>query len=216
MVLQFDTNWEDMSDYVVHFTKPHEEKSDYANMLRICYERTLKAVNPFGVGKGKAPPEFPQNTVCFSEIPLHRLKRLAHKRGGFAIGFTKSFLVSLGGGPVLYAYKGTPHQIAIQKLMSGSLQSKSGAEVWKLTPFIDSPGNYGKTKYFFEWEREWRHVGDMKFETSDAAFLIIPEHLHAAARAFFEDARDDSTGPAYLCPYIDTTWSADDIRVALS
>ncbi|MGO1304869.1 MAG: hypothetical protein ACTMKV_08810, partial [Sphingomonas parapaucimobilis] len=67
----------------------------------------------------------------------------------------------------------------------------------------------------YEWEREWRHVGDLKFSELDTAFLIIPENLHEAARGFFHSARVDHVGPSYECPFIDPYWGEDQIVAAL-
>ncbi len=67
--------------------------------------------------------------------------------------------------------------------------------VWLIAPFVDQPGQYGPKSYFYEWEREWRHVGKFDFKEADAAFLIIPEDLHSAARGFFDEAEYENTGP---------------------
>ena len=81
---------------------------------------------------------------------------------------------------------------------------------------IDGPGEYGSTKYIFDWEREWRHVGTMMFEEKDVAFLLIPEELHDAANDFFANAQEENLGPAYFCPYVDPTWSREHILEVLS
>jgi hypothetical protein len=88
--------------------------------------------------------------------------------------------------------------------------------IWKLTPFIDAPGDYPGGPYRFEWEREWRHVGELRFSEQDPAFLIIPEKLHARARRFFEDAVREHYGPGYFCPYIDPGWDRERIRDVLT
>ena len=88
--------------------------------------------------------------------------------------------------------------------------------VWRLTPFVDAPGAYSTGSYFFEWEREWRKVGDFRFSTDDVAFLIIPEHLHAAAKGFFENARAEDLGPAYDCPFIDAHWKRKQLKAVLA
>ena len=90
------------------------------------------------------------------------------------------------------------------------------APVWNLAPFVDLPGTYGVSTYLFEWEREWRHVGDLPFAETDPAFLIIPETLHDAARAFFASAKLDHVGPSYECPFIDPYWDENKIEAALS
>jgi hypothetical protein len=90
-----------------------------------------------------------------------------------------------------------------------SVPKPSEHPIWKLTPFVDSPGSYGAGSYFFEWEREWRHVDDLAFSPKNVAFLIMPEDYHNAARGFFEEAHYEDTGPAYFCPYVDINWSRE-------
>lgn len=88
--------------------------------------------------------------------------------------------------------------------------------IWQLTPMIDAPGTYRNRPYNFDWEREWRHVGALRFEPADVAFLLIPESLHEAAHGFFQHVLDSNLGPAYFCPYIDPSWERDRILNALS
>lgn len=147
-----DPDWEDMSDYVVHFTKLSPEKTAYENMLSILWTRTIEARNRFGIARKDASAPASQEVVCFSEIPLHMLKRLADKRGKYGIGFTKKWLVERGGGPILYAYKGTPHWAAFDKLIKRAKKAPNpeSEPIWQTTPFIDSPGEYGFKNYFFE------------------------------------------------------------------
>ena len=85
--------------------------------------------------------------------------------------------------------------------------------IWALTPFIDFTGRHGS--YFFEWEREWRHVGNLIFYPEDVAFLIMPEEFHESAVDFFKEIRRENTGPAYFCPYIDANWSRERCAAAL-
>ncbi|MFZ5720201.1 MAG: abortive infection system antitoxin AbiGi family protein [Pseudomonadota bacterium] len=201
--------WADMSNYVVHFTKD-DGQSPYMNQMGILSRQIIEARNPFGIARHSAPVGASQRAVCFSEVPLHQLSRLAEVRSRYGIGFRKDFLVQAGGNPILYAYRDQGLVNAIRSLMTlaaGNAQSP----IWRVTPFVDAPGTYQHSSYFFEWEREWRTLGDLSFTTSDVAFLIIPEDLHEAARAFFEEARQDNTGPCYECPFIDPNWDQDQV-----
>jgi hypothetical protein len=72
-----------------------------------------------------------------------------------------------------------------------------------------------KSTYFFEWEREWRKIGNFKFAVDDVACLIIPEELHSAAVGFFQTAKAENTGSAYECPFIDPYWSRKKVEKAL-
>ncbi|MFZ1990721.1 MAG: abortive infection system antitoxin AbiGi family protein, partial [Alphaproteobacteria bacterium] len=176
----------------------------------------LRAFNPFGIGRKKAPDLSSQKVCCFSEVPLHFLKRIAANRSPFGVGFRKQFLIDAGGNPILYAYKSSALEGAIQSLMSDATTAKNpNHPIWTVAPFVDVPGEYNGKPFHFEWEREWRHVGDMKFSLQDVACLIIPEHSHAAAHQFFIDAIKENTGPGYFCPYVDATWDFDKVGKAL-
>jgi len=111
-----------------------------------------------------------------------------------------------------------PFATHVQNLIVSALASGSSEiePVWTLTPFIDSTGNYASGTYRFEWEREWRHLGDLHFTQDDTALLIIPEELHENACGFFQNAHDENLGPAYFCPYIDPGWSLERVRETLS
>jgi hypothetical protein len=207
-----EPSWSDMSRYVVHFAKAAPPKSAYDIAISILHARRVEARNAFGAGRHLAPAK---RSVCFSEVPLHHLKRMADVRGRHGIGFRKEFLVERGGGPILYAYKDTAHAKAVNALVHQAAKEPS-SPVWEITPFVDLPGTYGKSKYLYEWEREWRHVGDLSFDETDPAFLIIPEDLHDAARDFFEAARFEHSGPSYVCPFIDPYWGEDKIEAALT
>lgn len=200
-------DWHDMSDYVVHFTKPINKRSAYDNIISILWNGVLRAITPFGIAREVVHNPKTQRTVCLSEIPIHLISRLAERRGSYAIGFSKQFLLESGGGPVWYVELGGFPEMAVNELISIAMRSDDpdNHPIFNITPFIDSPGDYPGGNYRFEWEREWRKVGDLQFNTEDVKFLVIPEDLHEQARRFFEDAFRDKSGPAYFCPYIDTS-----------
>ena len=207
--------WEDMSNYVVHFTKGGPGKDDYWTMIRIYGSYRLEPRHRFGIGKDKAPLAAEQGTVCFSEIPPGQWNRLIKRRATkFGLAFSKQFVLSRGGGPIWYAWKDTPHLQALQEMMAVAAGDVD-APIWRITPMIDAPGMYGGRDYMFDWEREWRHIGAMSFMPEDVAFLLIPEGLHAAAKAFFENAHYEHIGPAYFCPFVDPSWDRDRIIDAL-
>lgn len=200
-----------MSDHVVHFTKNYNGTDAYTNMLGILSTGVIQARNPFGICRTKAPDLATQKAVCFSEVPLHLLGRLADKRSKYGIVFKKDFVVHRNGNPILYAYKDQPLIKAIKKLIAAA-GTNAADPIWEVTPFVDVPGAYPKGSYFFEWEREWRKIGNFTFSPQDVAFLLIPEHLHGAAKGFFENVRAENLGPAYDCPIIDAHWKRKKIK----
>lgn len=212
-------NWRDMSEYVVHFTKDDEVgHGAYDVMLTILYEGTLLPTGPFGFAKGLGVLGTSQRSVCFSEIPLDRLDRLTAGRSAYGIAFHQRKLIEAGGGRIWYVDSDSAIATNLRAMKDDRVKPglDDSDRFWKLTPFIDFPGQYGSADYRFEWEREWRVPGPFKFEPEAVAFLFIPESLHSKARTFFEDHRRQNTGPGYLCPYLDPTWSDDRIQFALS
>lgn len=200
-----------MSSFVVHFTKGGPNENDYNSIMSICYNCILTPSSTFGIGKRFAPLVSTQETVCFSEIPPGQWDRLLDRRGTkYGLAFTKEFIISRGGGPIWYAWKDTPHWRALQEMMSAGA-GNSNDPIWRITPMIDAPGIYGERRYYFDWEREWRHVGSLSFDPNDVAFLLIPEELHSVARSFFDDAFHYNEGPAYFCPFVDPTWGRNKI-----
>jgi hypothetical protein len=214
MVLAYRPEWHDMSEFVVHFARDYEGKSAYDVVMSILWARVVRAVNPFGIARDRAPSPESQRTACFSEIPLHLISRLADRRGTYGLGFTKRFLLENGGGPIWYVEHGGPAHTAIEALLAQALHSTEPLHepIWGLTPFIDTPMDYQGGSYRFEWEREWRHVGDLPFEVRDVQFLIVPERQHGLAQGFFYQAWQDNTGPAYFCPIIDPYWDLRQVR----
>lgn len=210
--------WRDMSEYVVHFVKETPDQGPYDVMMSILHSGRLEGRSRFGAARGFHTVEG-QHAVCFSEIPLDLLDRLVDRRGTkYGIGFRQDKLLNAGGGRVWYVDKGSALAESVQELIQEAIGPpiRPSHPVWKVTPFIDFPGDYGGTQYRFEWEREWRVPGDFHFEPADVAFLFIPEELHSDARDFFDEARVENLGPSYGCPFLDPLWSDTRIQQQLT
>jgi hypothetical protein len=213
-------DWEDVSDYVVHFTKQWNGDTPYQNMMSILWDRRLEpGPDAFGAAKNLGWLGDSQRCVCFSEIPLGFLKRLVSRRSHFGLAFRKEFLVKEGGAPVWYLEHGTPAYDHFRTALKPAIAAKEPEHpLFALTPFVDHPAGGAPDapyNYRWEWEREWRANRTIDFKEEDVAFLFIAEHQHVAARKFFEGHIEEQTGPGYLCPYIDPTWSAERVKEAL-
>ena len=206
-----EEGWKDMSDYLIHFTKAGpSEGEDYETMMLIYWEQRLLALKIAGIARHDYS-DFIQKTVSFTEIPFGQLERIVERRGTkYGIAFSKKNLISKECNPLWYVWRETQYFNIIHNMMA-SEKSNPNADIWKIAPFIEDPSD----GYDFVWEREWRHIGDFLFEPEEVAFLLIPQEFHDAARGFFENALQDNTGPAYLCPYIDPLWSEEKINSVL-
>jgi hypothetical protein len=99
------------------------------------------------------------------------------------IAFTQEFLSERGGARVRYVDKDTDTHAAFLALRDQKLQDVDQADpFWKVTPFVDFPGEYVGALYRFEWERERRVPRELQFDPDNVSFLFIPEDLHEAAR----------------------------------
>ena len=215
---EYDDTWEDMSNYVVHYTQDGDGESDYWDFMSILSTSQLVGGGPHGLAKSRAPHEAPHLSVCLSEIPVHLLARLRRRRGRYGIGFRKDFIIGNGGGPVWYIERNSPQDRAVEGLIQHAMDNPStpiASIIWSVTPFIDGMGEFNSGTYRFEWEREWRVIGKLSFNPGDVAMLLIPEAQHSAATKFFADAAKDNAGPEYTCPFIDPLWPRDRIRAAL-
>ncbi|MCE9666475.1 abortive infection system antitoxin AbiGi family protein [Myxococcus stipitatus] len=219
---QANPQWRDMSDFVVHFTKPGPPFGDaYQNMMNILGTRTLiPGAEGFGLARREAVVAERHRSVCFSEIPLDQLKRLVHRRSLYGIGFSKSFVLSQGGGPVWYVQYASPAHRALKHQVDAALATPEPEQhpLWSMTPFVDVQGDTHNAPYSyrFDWEREWRVPGLLRFTEYDVAVLFLPEEQHSIARDFFAWAVREKAGPGYFCPCLDPLWSAEQISDALA
>lgn len=200
---QFQRNRSDLSEFVVHYTKTSVENQPEENLQSILGTGYLMAKNRFGFGKEYN--EMPK-AVCFTEAPLFEHQEFIRRRSQFGIGFRKDYVTSKGGGPILYAPRNSTHATAHAKLINNAVGDHENL-IWKIAPFIDFTGPYRDSIYEFQWEREWRHVGDFIFQPEHVAFLLFPESMHIMVREFLVNAEMEQSGPNYTCEMIDPTWS---------
>lgn len=149
--------WLDMSRYVVHFTST---EAAFASILR---EGFLRPGGPYGWGRNVSEVRAGHMSACLSEVPLNHVRRLIDRHGAWGIGFEKKFIAD--------RLKET-----IFEAVGNLLKTQDFASPWwRATPFIDmvSP----RRSYEFEWEREWRVPGRLRFSS-----LTSPSHGPETAR----------------------------------
>ncbi|MBJ6762980.1 hypothetical protein JGU66_19620 [Myxococcaceae bacterium JPH2] len=219
---QANSQWRDMSDFVVHFTRPGPPYDDaYQNMMSILGMRTLiPGAEGFGIARREPSVAERQRSVCFSEIPFDQLGRLVERRSLYGIAFRKSYVLSQGGGPVWYVQYGSPAHLAMKQQLQQALAAPDASRepLWAMTPFVDIQGDTHNAPYSyrFDWEREWRVPGLLRFTEYDVAVLFLPEEVHSVARDFFAWAVREQVGPGYFCPVLDPRWSPERITQALA
>lgn len=163
-----NSDWRDMSEYVVHLTDIEGFKSILRNLC-------IEARACLGTARNLGDVASQQEALSLSEIPLDRLSRLGERHGGFGFGFTKDLVREKGGAPVWYLRRDSAVQLRFQELvrqaMLGGIDPSD--PIWALTPFVENPGSGDGWRYEFDWEREWRVPKELKFEYSDVQFLVV-------------------------------------------
>jgi Putative abortive phage resistance protein AbiGi, antitoxin len=200
-----------MSEYVVHFTRDTEDCSAQNTLYLILNSGQLEpGQRPFGAARKLDALVDSQRVVCFSEIPLDRLDRLVARRSSkYGVGFNQNWIIQAGGARVWYVDHDSQTYAAFQELFTQQLRPWNANDpFWKLTPFVDFPGDYGAASYRFEWEREWRVPGSIEFSPEDVAFLFGPEEAH--------HEMVERVGSNYTCPFIDPLWPDDRIQEGLA
>jgi Putative abortive phage resistance protein AbiGi, antitoxin len=200
--------WRDMSDYLVHLTPT---PTDWLSILQSC---RLSAGGPFGwLSTHRDEPES-QKSSCLSEIPMDYLPRLADRHGSYGVVFERKFIENLGGSRVWYLEKGSPASDALFEIVKARhfpvIQEED--PLLDLTPYID----FLNENRSFEWEREWRVVGDLEFVPKDVQYLFMPGEKHSDARRFLDKRYKDGEGPDLShAPMIDPYWSDEEVQAVL-
>jgi hypothetical protein len=151
----------------VHFT------DKLGILMAILTSGSINPSGPFGWAKNIGEVAEFHVSGCFSEIPLDHLDRLMAQHGRFGIGFRRDFVMQRGGARVWYLDKGTALGDTLFAGVGLLLAQQDFTNpFWRLEPFIDSvvPGTHE-----FEWEREWRVPGGLRFNLDDVAFVILPQ-----------------------------------------
>jgi hypothetical protein len=151
---------EDISDFLIHFTKGDTHETAFARLRTILTEKRLIGSNLHIKGK--------HTCVCLSEAPLAAMEKgllnsSAYSRySPFGVLFNKPYIFAKGGRPVIYQ----PHAEYI--LLPASLN-------WRHVTYDPT----GSKPTDFTWEREWRiHAPELKFDGTCAA-AVVPDSTWA-------------------------------------
>lgn len=200
-------DWHDMSEYVVHLT-------DRYGIQGVFGTGAIEAGAATGVVRNRPELGDSQMSVCLSEIPLGHLDRLAERHGAYGVGFAKRFIESRGGQMVTYLRKDTPGAMRFQAVVTAAMRGSIDPNdpLWNITQFYDNPGEYGHTRYEFDWEREWRVPQQLQFSENEVTLLLAPEGHHQWMR---ETAWRRLAAPAYRGAMLDPRWNIHRIQQEL-
>ncbi|QDO84495.1 hypothetical protein FM037_16395 [Shewanella psychropiezotolerans] len=155
---------EDMSDFLIHFTKGEDIEAAYQNLRSIIDQSVVYGSN--------AKIRDGSNCVCFSEAPISSLKSgllnpfFYSPYSPFGIITTKEHIYGQGGRPVIYQSEAEFHHLSF---------GNSWRHMCYEPPAVD-----------FTWEREWRvktdgyhfHPGNTQIIVPDDSWAqrLIEEH----------------------------------------
>ena len=175
----------DYSPLLVHLTKDDDEfhAKDVLNI--ILNENILRAYNHYcyfskALDETKSAPlqnEF--RVVCFTETPIDQINVLLMELSGrnfkpkpYGLVFKKAYIREKGGNPVFYATKKIAKPM-YDLLYVPYIQGKEQVpqQLYRLLALVSvcEEGND------WHWEREWRIVGDLKFDLNDIYCGLCPE-----------------------------------------
>lgn len=114
--------------------------------------------------------------VCFTETPIDQIDVMLERVQGrntilrpYGLVFTKDYIRTKGGNPVFYV-----DQIMFDSLWQLYYDARARNFSLKDNKFL-ALVNKCDEYIDFHWEREWRVVGDLKFELTDVFCGLCPE-----------------------------------------
>lgn len=180
---------QDISRFLVHFTKASSVESAYDVLRRILREKTVLGSSRFVRGG--------TTCVCFSEAPLGALEHGLINSTGFSryspygLQFEKEWIFSLGGRPVIYQPE---HEFA----------QLSRTHEWRHVRL-----DLGSSTVDFTWEREWRLPRtELRFSERDVT-VVLPDD--EARDRFIQDVENDSFYEAWAWTVVlgDDAWALE-------
>jgi len=175
--------------FMIHLTRDDGENGGTAeaNLQAILSAGQISALNAHCLHRTKLS-ELPAaiqeqfRTVCFTGSALRSIGRVAKdgarkfKLKPIGLVFHRDFIIENGGQPVAYVnrYYDQTVRSAYDAIFEQALRESFTGSVWKMLPFVSSIHK----KRDFEWEREWRIAGHLRFCDTDVVGVIeVPRFL---------------------------------------
>lgn len=217
----------DISKFLVHLTRDSNEYSAKENLINILNSQKIEARNYHCLFKKLLDKENSDVqkkfcVTCYTETPLDKLKYLTQKIENRDKEFKPYGIIFLKCGlkdyeecgmkylanyqnPVFYAIG--ENRPLIRTLFKEFEQYVDDYKNGKTNDFnlIGALINIVNDKHNFQWEREWRTVGDYEFIIPDIVAVIAPSAEHNEIRDnikyYFADA----------ITFIDVNWNMEQI-----
>lgn len=171
-----------------------------------------------------------QRVVCFTETPLEQAWSVVGSIEGrkfplapYGIAFTKKQARSPGVNPIWYLDSSAAQGKEmvwpvkhVEKLVEQALtnpESFSDSPISKLSPLMDVMGNWSSStgnKKEFWWEREWRHLGDVKFSLDQVAVVFCPAEETETIQTYLDSLE------GRRIPAVDARWGLEHIIATLA
>jgi Putative abortive phage resistance protein AbiGi, antitoxin len=224
----------DLSTFVVHLTR-RTNQSARMNLRAMLKEQRLRAVTAMGAAASRLELNSrawnSQRVVSFTEAPLDELhsfftavdERRRNRFQPYGVAFTKMQARRMGITPVWYTVANRAEHWRVNHVWNlvDAAQAAGDfrdSDIAQLTPFIDLMGYLGpgKRKEFW-WEREWRHLGSLRFEYEDVALGLCPEdRIEEFGRYMRLLARRRGDVTAEAIRWIDPRWGLEKIVAVLA
>lgn len=147
----------DLTEWLIHWTKKHNDKTALENLLSIISDGYIKSGN--SIRNGRTTLYGVEKVVCFSQQPLWAFKITAEASNNeanidqYGLIFHKEDLFAEGAMPVIYGLERLELQ-DIKNRMQLKSCSVNEEEYFRIITFVPNP----KSNSYIDWthEREWR------------------------------------------------------------
>jgi hypothetical protein len=217
----------DLSTFVVHFTRDSGGASAAQNLKSIIAARRLNASSPLGWAKDEDNPTDPtkqsQRVVCFTEAPLEHLHTFVREieyrtvqMKPYGLAFTKLWARSEGINPILYVDMTPGADWALKDAVEAMVNGAKGSGFHDtpaavIAPFMEQMGTWPNSQKEFWWEREWRHRGNLDFLLEDVAVWLCPEDEIAEFTKLIREETGTPDEPTGTPACIDPRWGLEHI-----
>lgn len=228
---------DDLSKFLIHLTRDYSDSSATDNLVNILKQKKIKAKNPYCLFIHKLNQmDFSKvlkkkfNTVCLTETPLTQINMLSAnipnrkiKLKPYGLIFWKDDLLEKGANPAIYINaRGTK----LRNFLLNEFENQfSGVKTLK--KFKENDDFYNEiiqyysliniisTNHDFSWEREWRFLGDLKFDYKEIV-AIIAEDPDSFEKECEREINKNKFKKIQKIPIIDPNWNYEEVIEEMS